>query len=185
MSKLKHKLAKTTIFNLKYKIMAGYKGHIAGAVGVNMAYVLVLIILPWDILSHTGGLLANWQFLAALFVVAMLFGLWPDIDTNSRGQDIFFGAAFLANVILIWQGYIEASAYLGLMAMTPIIGKHRGWTHSKLAMLLIPFPVVVVTYFYKPQLIFTALIIYGAAVAGYFSHLLLDGRITRLIRIKT
>ncbi|MEK7602829.1 MAG: metal-dependent hydrolase [Patescibacteria group bacterium] len=165
--------------------MAGYKGHIAGAVGVNMAYVLTLTVLPWDILDNTGGLFASWQFLAALFVISMLFGLWPDIDTNSRGQDIFFGAAFSANIILIWQGYIEASAYLGLMAMTPIIGKHRGWTHSKWAMVFIPLPVVLVSYFYRPEMLVTALVIYGAAVSGYFSHLLLDGRITRLIRVKT
>jgi membrane-bound metal-dependent hydrolase YbcI (DUF457 family) len=165
--------------------MAGYKGHIAGAAAVNMGYVLTLTVLPWDILARTGGLFAQWQFIAGLFIIAMLFGLWPDIDTNSRGQDIFFGAAFLFDIILIWQGYIEAAAYLGLMAMTPIVGKHRGWTHSKLAMVLIPLPVVIISYLYRSEMLVTALLIYGAAVSGYFSHLLLDGKITKLIRVKT
>jgi hypothetical protein len=165
--------------------MAGYKGHIAGAVGINSVYILTLSFLPINIFAHTGGLFAQWQFIAALFIVAMLFGLWPDIDTNSKGQDIFFSLAFICNVLLILNGYLEASAYLGLMAMTPIIGKHRGWTHSKIAMLVIPAPLVIVSYIYRPQMLPTALIIYGAAVAGYFSHLLLDGLITKLIRVKT
>jgi len=165
--------------------MANYKGHIAGAVVVNTAFILGLSVIPGELLGETGGLFSEWQFTAFLFFVAMLFGLWPDIDTNSKGQDIFFGAGFLLNIILIWQGYLEASAYLGLLAMTPIVGKHRGWTHSKWAMVLVPLPIVMVSYLYRDEVLPAALLIYGAAVAGYFSHLLLDGRVTRHIRFKT
>lgn len=164
--------------------MANYKGHLAGAVGVNAAYIVGAGLLPGDLLTQTSGLFSNWQFVSFLFFVAMLFGLWPDIDTNSKGQDIFFGAGFVLNVVLIWQGYIEASAYLGLLAMTPIIGKHRGWTHSKWAMIVVPLPIVLVSFLYRDTVVTATLIIYGAAVAGYFSHLLLDGRITKYIRIK-
>ncbi len=165
--------------------MANYKGHIAGAVAVNAAYVIGASLLPGEILDKTGGLFSDWQFTAFLFFVAMLFGLWPDIDTNSKGQDVFFGAGFVLDIILIWQGYIEAAAYLGLLAMTPIIGKHRGWTHSKWAMFVVPLPIVIVSYLYRDSVLPAAAIIYGAAVAGYFSHLLLDGRITKFIRFKT
>lgn len=165
--------------------MANYKGHIVGAVGVNALYVIGTSYLPGEILEQTGGLFSDWQFVAFLFFVAMLFGLWPDIDTNSKGQDIFFGAGFLLDIVLIWQGYIEAAAYLGLLAMTPIIGKHRGWTHSKWAMLLVPLPIVIVSYLYRDSIVPATIMIYGAAVAGYFSHLLLDGRISRHIRFKT
>jgi membrane-bound metal-dependent hydrolase YbcI (DUF457 family) len=165
--------------------MAGYKGHIAGAVVTCGAFVAGATLLPGEVLAHTGGLFSDWQFVAGLFVVAMLFGLWPDIDTNSKGQDIFFGAAFLLDIVLIWQGYIESAAFLGLLAMTPIIGKHRGWTHSRLAMVLVPLPLVLVPYLYRPALLPTTLIVYGAAVAGYFSHLLLDGKIIRSFAIKS
>lgn len=164
--------------------MANYQGHLAGAVAVNAAYVVALIALPGTLLVKTAGLMSNWQFVAALFVVAMLFGLWPDIDTNSKGQDIFFGGMFIIDVLLIWQGYLEAAAYLGLLAMTPVLSKHRGWTHSKLAMILVPLPILVVPYLYRSNIAGTALIIYGAAVAGYFSHLLLDGKITKHFAIK-
>lgn len=165
--------------------MANYKGHLIGAVVVNAGYVGAVRFLPADILAGTGGVLEEWQLLLGLFVVAMLFGLWPDVDTNSKGQNIFFGIAFLVDVLLIWNGYLAAAAYFGLLAMTPIIGKHRGWTHGKLAMLLVPAPIVVIPYLGQSGMWPAYLVFYGAAVAGYFSHLLLDGRIVRWFRIKT
>jgi hypothetical protein len=38
---------------------------------------------------------------------------------------------------------------------------------------------------YRPEVLQPALLLYGAAVVGYFSHLLLDGLITKHFRIKT
>lgn len=164
--------------------MANYKGHLAGAVAVTTVYVIGMSFLPGELLVRTGGILSDWQMVAGLYVVSMLMGLWPDIDTNSKGQDIFFSIAFLFDILLISQGYLEAAAYLGLLAMTPIIGKHRGWTHSKWAMLLVPLPIVVFPYIDNSNILATYLVFYGAAVGGYFSHLLLDGRITRYVRVK-
>lgn len=165
--------------------MANYKGHIAGGAAVGAVYVSALTYLPGDALAKTGGILSDWQTVAGLLVLSMLFGLWPDIDTNSKGQDIFFGAAFVLDVLLIANGYLEAAAYFGLICMFPILGKHRGWTHSKWAMLLVPLPIVLVPYLNKSSILATYMLYYGAAVAGYFSHLLLDGRIVKWFRVKS
>lgn len=165
--------------------MAGYKGHIAGAALCSMSILGIVAVVYSRVYEKTGGLLNNWQLVSGLFIISVLFGLWPDIDTNSKGQDIFFATAFLLDIILIWQGYIEAAAFLGLLAMTPILGKHRGWTHSKLAMVLVPLPLLVLPYLYRPSLLPTAALFYSAAVIGYFSHLLLDGLIFKRFRIKT
>lgn len=164
--------------------MANYKGHITGGVLANTAFIAVVYLAPGNSLSSTAGLLSDWQFVAGLYIVAILFGLWPDVDTNSKGQDIFFGLAFIVNILLIASGLIEASAYLGLLAMTPIIGKHRGWTHSKIAMILVPLPIVLVSYLYRNEILTSTMLIYGAAVSGYFSHLLFDGLILKRFRIK-
>lgn len=164
--------------------MANYKGHIAGGVVACTVFVVIASFLPGELLTRTGGLFSDWQFVTGLFVISILFALWPDIDTNSKGQDIFFTAGFLLDILLIWQGYIEAAAYLGLLAMTPIIGKHRGWTHSKWAMLLVPLPIMLVSFLYRDTIVPTTVIIYGAAITGYFSHLLLDGLILKSIRIR-
>lgn len=165
--------------------MSGYKGHIAGAIAVGTVYVAALEVAPGNMLDRTGLALHDWQLLVGLYVIIVLFGLWPDVDTNSMGQNIFFGLAFVADIALIGSGKYEAAAYLGLLAMTPIVGHHRGWTHSKLAMVLVPLPIILVPYIrHTTSLLWLSLIVYGAAVAGYFSHLLLDGLITRHIRFK-
>ncbi|HEY9712463.1 MAG TPA: metal-dependent hydrolase [Chroococcales cyanobacterium] len=164
--------------------MAGYKGHLVGAAASNAVYVGALKTVHSQWLQQNAGLLSDWQLIVGLFVIAMLFGLWPDVDTNSKGQNIFFGLAFIADILLIVTGRVEAAAYLGLLAMTPIIGKHRGWTHSKLAMILVPLPIVIVPYWHRSDLLTVSILLYGAAVVGYFSHLLLDGLIVKHIRIK-
>lgn len=164
--------------------MAGYKGHLVGAAAANAAYVGVLHTVHSQWLEKNAGLLSDWQMLVGLFVVALLFGLWPDVDTNSKGQNIFFVIAFVADILLIITGRIEAAAYLGLLAMTPIIGKHRGWTHSKIAMILVPLPIILVPYWNRPDILTACILLYGAAVTGYFSHLLLDGLITKHIHVK-
>jgi hypothetical protein len=164
--------------------MSGYKGHIAGALAVNAVYVAGVRLLPGEMLERWDISLQDWQLLIGLFVVAVLFGLFPDVDTNSMGQNIFFGLAFVAEIVLIVAGKFEPAAYLGLLAMTPIVGKHRGWTHSKLAMLLVPAPILVTPYLHNQHVWTLGLLIYGAAVTGYFSHLLLDGLIFRAIRFK-
>lgn len=164
--------------------MPGYKGHIIGAVAASGVYVWALSTAPESVLGSNHYLVSDTQLLFGLFVIAMLFGLFPDVDTNSKGQDIFFGLAFIADILLIFEGRITAAAFLGLLAMTPIIGHHRGWTHSKFAMFLVPLPILVVPYMYNQTYLDTALVLYGAGVVGYFSHLLLDGKITRFVHVK-
>ena len=165
--------------------MAGYKGHIAGGVALGAAYTGALAFVPYERFVEMAGVLHNWQAFAAVFVIAILFALFPDIDTNSKGQDVFYGLAFAMDILLLWSGNIQAAAYLGLIAMLPIVGKHRGWTHSKLAMVLVPLPIAVLPYLYNHKILAASLLFYGAAVVGYFSHLLLDGLIISWFRIKT
>ncbi|HLZ15272.1 MAG TPA: metal-dependent hydrolase [Candidatus Saccharimonadales bacterium] len=164
--------------------MSGYRGHIAGAVVLNAAYVAAVDLAPGNILMRANISLQDWQLLVGLFVVAVLFGLFPDVDTNSMGQNIFFGIAFVAEIVLVVTGKFEPAAYLGLLAMTPIVGKHRGWTHSKIAMVLVPSPIVLIPYLHNHHIWTLGLLVYGAAVVGYFSHLLLDGLIIPFIRFK-
>lgn len=164
--------------------MAGYKGHIGGGIALGAVYAGILHTVPYERFVEMAGLLHNWQALAAVFVLSVLFALFPDIDTNSKGQDIFYALALGTDILLIWSGNIQAAAYLGIIAMLPIVGKHRGWTHSKLAMVVIPLPILVLPYLYRENALPAAALLYGAAVIGYFSHLLLDGLIVKWFRIK-
>lgn len=164
--------------------MANWRGHVTGGVVLGGAYVVLLTHVSVMKYAEEAQLLHNWQALAAIIVLSVLFGLFPDIDTNSKGQNIFYGLALACDVFLIATGSIQAAAYLGLIALLPIVGKHRGWTHSKWAMVIVPLPILIMPYVYNKTLLHISIIYYGAAVVGYFSHLLLDGLIFKHFRIK-
>jgi len=164
--------------------MANYRGHIVGGIVLTAVYAAALTLVPVEHFAESVRLLSDWQAMAAVFVIGILFGLFPDVDTNSKAQDIFFGFTFLVDILLIWNGNVQAAAYLGLIAMLPIITHHRGWTHRKWAMLLVPLPILLVPYLYSDSLLPISIVYYGAAVIGYFSHLLLDGLIWKRFRIK-
>jgi hypothetical protein len=128
--------------------------------------------------------------IAACFVIAVLSGLWPDVDTKSKSQQIFYRIFIIFNVVLIYMGHYSISAFFGLFAMLPLIGNHRGWTHSKLTMLLLPavFLILSMVYFQRDQfdqnellaaqnlvLLKGGLPFYTAGLIGYATHLHLDG----------
>ncbi len=163
--------------------MAGYKGHIGGGFVFLAAYTAVVSFTPLQKLAESAGLLHYPQVLAAVFVVGVLFALFPDVDTNSKAQDIFFGVAFIFDILLILTGSVQMAAYLGLIAMLPIISHHRGWTHRWWAMLIVPLPILLIPYLYDPNLLPIATVYYGAALTGYFSHLFFDGYVTHFRRL--
>lgn len=164
--------------------MANYKGHIAGGVLAGAVVTLSLSYVPVEQFAEAAGVLQNWQPIAAIFVIAILFGLFPDVDTNSKAQDIFIGFAFFVDVLLILNEQFQAAAYLGFIAMMPIITHHRGWTHSKWAMFVVPLPIIAIPYLANDAILPASSVYYAAAVAGYFSHLLFDGLIWKRFRIK-
>ncbi len=164
--------------------MASYKGHLVGGFVGAAVYTGVILFLPVQRLAEYANLLHGWQAIAAVFVLAMLFGLFPDVDTNSKAQDIFYWVVFGLDVALIWAGNVHAAAFLGLIAMLPILTNHRGWTHAKWAAFVVPLPIVVVPYLYDSKMVPICAIFYGAAVVGYLSHLLFDGLLTRYFRVR-
>ena len=127
--------------------------------------------------------------IVACFVIAVLSGLWPDVDTKSKSQQIFYRIFIIFNVVLIYMGHYSISAFFGLFAMFPLIGNHRGWTHSKLTMLLLPAVFLILPfYFQRDQLDRNELLaaqnlvllkgglpFYAASLIGYATHLHLDG----------
>lgn len=140
----------------------------------------------------------------ACFTIALLFGLFPDVDIKSKSQKIFYSLLFVLNLslILLFQRYLEA-AILGLFAMLPILSKHRGWTHSRITMFLLPGLFLVIPLYVEysgngvgwkelPELFHSlvendnldetfrgGLAFYSAGLIGYASHLFLDGILFR------
>ncbi len=157
--------------------MAGFKTHTAGGViaaaAVYGLFAAVLIVCDFPYL-HTA--MQSLKVKAGLASVAVFFALWPDIDTNSVVHELFYGLVLLADIILIVAKFYVPASLLGLFAMIPMLGKHRGWTHSRLAMLLVPLPLLAAPAVIRRELVLTGLPWYIAGVAGYASHLVLDGK---------
>lgn len=161
--------------------MAGYRGHLAGATVFFGLYLAGLaLVYSVDQAYRQFSDLELVAYPVALFGLCLMFGLWPDVDTHSKGQNLFYALFFVVDVVLIATRQFEEAAYLGLFCILPALGKHRGWTHSTWAMLLIPSPLLVLPYVLAPERPLAGLPFYGAAVVGYFSHLVMDGLVVRL-----
>ena len=146
--------------------MASYKGHSAGGV----AAVAVFL----GCLHHFFSFQLDWVDILIFLVTGLLGAFFPDVDTNSRGQDIFYSLFFVLDFSLIALRKFEYAALLGLLVILPVLGKHRGWTHTWWAMLIVPFPIILLPVaFFKADPV-PLIPYYLCAVSGYFSHLILD-----------
>lgn len=165
--------------------LIAYTSFFAVSLGATLIGVLALR-LPID--WNPTVPLDPWK-IGSCFVIAVLSGLWPDVDIKSKSQQIFYRVFLVFNAVLIFRGHYLESAFLGLFAMLPLIGKHRGWTHSKLTMLLLPAAFLILpTYFQRDLLdrhdllsaqnlvlLKGGLPFYTASLIGYATHLHLDG----------
>lgn len=146
--------------------MPGYKGHLLGGLLVAATAFVFLVALR----LYTD----DWTLLASLGGVVLLGALFPDIDTDSKGQTLFYTALLGVDAWLVYRRLYLHAAWLGLLALIPVLGRHRGWIHTWWAMLLLPLPIV-----FLPLILWQvdwerSLPYYVAFVLGYFSHLLLD-----------
>jgi len=145
--------------------MAGGKGHIWGG----FFFVIVFIYTVTNYFYQPSVL-----EIVIYIALACMFSVWPDIDIKSHGQKFFYIIFFITDVFLIIQKEYEIASYFGLIIILPILAKHRGWTHSIPAMVLIPSPLLFYPVIIHGSIDISGIYFYGAAVTGYFSHLVLD-----------
>lgn len=148
--------------------MPGYKGHLVGGLFFAVMGLVGAVMLSWLTFSPL--------LFAALMGFCLLGGLFPDVDTDSKGQRLYYGVFSMVDLGLIIREQYMWAAWLGFFAMLPAIGSHRGWTHTWWAMLLVPVPILVVPLVASNTEDWQLFLpFYIAFVVGYFSHLLLDG----------
>jgi hypothetical protein len=113
--------------------------------------------------------------LAAMMSFCLLGALFPDSDTDSKGQNLFYTMFIIVDGTLICRHAYQLAAWLGLFAMLPALGHHRGWTHTWPAMLLVGIPILIVpVILFGTATMTTYLHLYLSFTLGYFSHLFLD-----------
>jgi hypothetical protein len=155
--------------------MPGYDDHVRAGVRFYGAFVVTAVVY-W----RTG------LSIALCFVLALIGASFPDTDIKSKPQLLFYRTLFVvdAGLIALYYArgaviYLQGAALLGLGAMGPLLGKHRGWTHSRLAMVAVPSPLVLVPMLVENAVVWPGLPYYIAAMLGYASHLYMDGILFR------
>ena len=144
--------------------MSLYKGHLAGGIFSFILYMLALVVF-FSFNANANVLI--WLGLC------LLGAIWPDVDTNSLGQKLFYGIFVVLDSFFLLTGLYKEAALLGFFALLPIIGKHRGWTHTIWAAFLVPSPMLLLPVF-NPGVNAGGLEYYVPVVIGYLSHLILD-----------
>jgi membrane-bound metal-dependent hydrolase YbcI (DUF457 family) len=147
-------------------MMPGYRGHLAGGLIFGAGTLAGLI---WF-----GVYMPDIKMALLLVSLVLLGALFPDVDTDSKGQNLFYGVLVVVDLALLIQEAYKWAAILGFCALLPAVGHHRGWTHTWWAMLLVPLPMVILPVWLYHIPWEHLLPFYGAFVLGYFSHLLLD-----------
>lgn len=149
--------------------MANFKGHIVGGfvagVGTSVAnsYFLNPLNLPQEYYPIFVG-------------ISLLGAMFPDTDIASKSRKyIYFIFLLLAGYFFFEKQYLYCGI-IGIFSILPAISKHRGWTHSKLAMIGIPLLFSLILLFFSfPVFLFQGFFVY--CLVGYASHLLLDGKL--------
>ena len=114
--------------------------------------------------------------------------LFPDVDTESRPRKMFHRAAFVAITILWYFNAYDLMALFALVAIAPLLHKHRGWTHARLTPWFFALIFAVAWEYARVQqgwfrsfswenvLDFLTLrwIFVAAIIAGHYTHLFLD-----------
>ena len=146
--------------------MPGYKMHLFGGA---IAATLMLYIPPT---TYIASMAIEQKFFYS--TLALLGALFPDIDIKSKGQKIFSRIIFIPICISIITRKFYYLALFTLLAVFPLLIKHRGITHNPWFLFLIPTISFCIAKTYTP--LFQQNIITGSIffTAGAFSHLVLD-----------
>lgn len=152
--------------------MSNYKGHLAGGF---IAYTVTI-----------GILLAYCQptfFTAVEWLLFTLAGaLFPDIDIKSKGQKLFYWILLIIFVFLMLRKHFEILAVLSIVAITPLLVKHRGVFHRLWFVVSIPALAAFCLSMYVPT--YASIIFFDTIffIAGAISHLWLDMGFKRMFR---
>jgi len=147
--------------------MPGYRTHTFVAACTGSA---LLMLMHWN---KPVASMINIESIS-LILACTLGGLFPDIDTHSKGQKILYiilAAAIAATIIT--QSYILLSM-LSVCAIIPPLLKHRGVTHTTPFIVVIPLLIPVLTNTQEIIPARTAVRLYLFFVGGALTHLLLD-----------
>lgn len=160
-----------------------FRGHLVGGIAVGVAVA--------ETAAQLGYIArADHSIWAGVCGTTVFFSLFPDLDTSSVPQRWFFRIVFAVLLYLGWMERYELATLVGLLSVLPLLDHHRGWTHWKLSPLVVPVLLGAVYEYWRARhawfgafswtnvqnLLEAHLVFLIACMAGWYTHLVLDGR---------
>lgn len=154
-----------------------FRGHVR--VGIITAFFAMIPVVAWILYRESWSVVAlglHWWEILICFALCVLGAMMPDIDIKSKSQRVIYAILIPIDVILILSMYYREAAVIGLFGILPNVLKHRGQTHSRLAAIILPAPLLIIPILATGRLEYQQLGVsyYIAAVFGYISHLVAD-----------
>jgi len=161
-----------------------FKGHVTGG-GISSAIVFTAA-------SFTGVSFLEISHPIVLAAVCFFMSLFPDFDTASIPQRWFYRFSIVSFIYLYSIDQYQLLAVFSILSITPLLHKHRGWTHWKITPVFISLSIIA---FYDYQIsidgllnsklsseyiifntISNYLLFIAAATIGHYTHLFLDSK---------
>lgn len=155
--------------------MPGYKGHLAGGT----ATFFLIYYSATKVFANTTY---NNKEIVLAFVFCLLGSLFPDIDTKSFGQKIFYSLLAIPIALAIAMQEWRLLASLSVISLFPLLVNHRGIIHTVWFVTLAPLSIPFVIGYKSPQFGHGTWLIYIYFVAGALSHLILDYGLLKVIK---
>ncbi len=149
--------------------MPGYRGHLLGGA---LTYLSILQLIE----AHQLPV----SVVASGFVFCMIGALFPDIDIKSKGQKLFYSIALLVLCLFLYYERTDLFIGLSLLAVVPLLVKHRGLFHQLWFLIFISITTGLVIGSFHAQYSIWAMKNALFFLAGTVSHIVLDRVITKL-----
>lgn len=147
--------------------MPGYKIHLVG--GLATFSIIAAICHSTFIPIHH-----NFFIFSVGFLLTLLGSIFPDIDTVSVMQRLFYSAMAITLLALLISSHTHLFVLAGALCILIALLRHRTITHHPLFLLIMPFAIVLYLSTFNninQQNLFIAYLFF---VSGALSHLLLD-----------
>ncbi|MFA6526795.1 MAG: metal-dependent hydrolase [Candidatus Babeliales bacterium] len=147
--------------------MPGYRTHLVGGLA---AFSIITAICHTTFLPIQNNVLV---FIAG-FCLALLGSIFPDIDTVSVMQRLFYSTMAVALLALLISCHTQLFVLAGTLCIAIALLRHRTITHHALFLILMPFAIMLYCSTFDNSNQQAMFIFYLFFVGGALSHLLLD-----------
>ncbi len=151
--------------------MPNYKAHLS-------AGFVVYLVLFYLVCNFSASVLQA----AQLLLCCLIGSIFPDVDTKSKMQKIFYVSLLFVFIFLVFHNKIQLMIVLSFIGLAPLLVNHRGIFHKPWFIMLIAFSVSCAADTYCPGCLRQALIYSLFFVSGAISHIWLDVGFKKMFR---